>query len=85
MRNSRKQNDKPSVRLLLATLSWLTNRPRRSDPVTQLAIAQHIHMLVLHPAADDFDVQAAFYMASKAGMDADGLLARFSGVATNLH
>lgn len=85
MRNSRDQNDKPSVRLLLAALSWLTNRPRHSDPATRLAIAHHIHMLLLHPASDSFDVQAAFYMAGKAGMDADGLLARFSAVATNLH
>jgi hypothetical protein len=42
-------------------------------------------MLVLHPASDNFDVQAAFYMASKAGMDAEGLLARFSAVKANLH
>jgi hypothetical protein len=85
MRNSRDKNNKPSVRLLLAALAWLTNRPRPSDPTTQLAIAQHIHMLVLHPASDNFDVQAAFYMASKAGMDAEGLLARFSAVKANLH
>ena len=85
MRNSRDQNDKPSVRLLLAALSWLTNRPRHSDPTTHRAIAHHIHMLVLHPASDSFDVEAAFYMAGKAGMDAEGLLARFSAVATNLH
>ncbi|SCX60935.1 hypothetical protein [Nitrosospira sp. Nsp1] len=85
MRNSRDLNDKPSVRLLLAALSWLTNKPRPGDPAMQLAIAHHIHMLVLHPASDSFDVQAAFYMAGKAGMDAEGLLARFSAVATNLH
>jgi hypothetical protein len=85
MRNSRDQNDKPSVRLLLAALSWLTNRPPHSDPATHKAIAHHIHMLVLHPASDSFDVQAAFYMAGKAGMDAEGLLARFSAIATNLH
>jgi hypothetical protein len=42
-------------------------------------------MLVLHPASDSFDVEAAFYMAGKAGLDAEGLLARFSAVATNLH
>jgi hypothetical protein len=85
MRNSRDKDDKPSVRLLLATLAWLVNRPHPSNPATRLAIAQHIHMLVLHPASDNFDVQAAFYMASKAGMDADGLLARFSAVKANLH
>jgi hypothetical protein len=85
MRNSRDQNDKPSVRVLLAALSWLAHKPRHADPATQLAIARHIHMLLLHPASDSFDVQAAFYMAGKAGMDADGLLARFSAVATNLH
>lgn len=85
MRNSGDQNDKPSVRLLLAALSWLTNRPRHSDPAAQQAIVHHIHMLLLHPASDSFDVQAAFYMAGKAGMDADGLLARFSAVAADLH
>lgn len=85
MRNSRDQNDRPSVRLLLATLSWLVNRRHPFDPATRLAIVQHIHMLVLHPASDNFDVQAAFYMASKAGMDADGLLARFSAVKASLH
>ena len=85
MKNFKDQNDKPSVRLLLAALSWLTNRPRHSDAATQLAIAHHIHMLLLHPASDSFDVQAALYMAGKAGMDADGLLARFSVVETNLH
>lgn len=85
MRNCRDQNDRPSVRLLLATLSWLTHRSRHPSAATQLAIAHHIHMLVLHPVSDNLDVQAAFYMASKAGMDAEGLLARFSAIATNLH
>jgi len=28
---------------------------------------------------------AGFYMASKAGMDAEGLLARFSGIGANLY
>jgi hypothetical protein len=61
------------------------NRPRHSDAATQQAIAHHVHMLLLHPASDSFDVQAAFYMAGKAGMDADGLHARFSSVATGFH
>jgi hypothetical protein len=61
------------------------NRPRHSDAATQQAIAHHVHMLLLHPASDSFDVQAAFYMAGKAGMHADGLRARFSSVATDFH
>lgn len=85
MRNPGDQNKKPSVRPLLAALSWLTNRPRHGDPAMQLAIAHHVRMLLLHPVLDSFDVQAAIYMARKAGMDADGILARSSNVAKNLH
>ncbi len=73
------------MRLLLAALSWLTNRTCHCDRATQLAITRHIHMLLLHPASDNFDIQAAFCMAGKAGMDAHGLLARFSAIAKNLH
>ncbi|MEO6823205.1 MAG: hypothetical protein ABI167_00460 [Nitrosospira sp.] len=74
-------NNKPSVRLLLAAL-WLTNRANRSDPATQRAIAHHIHMVLLHPHSDNIDVQAAFDMAGKTGMDVDELLASFSAVMT---
>lgn len=35
----------------------------------------------MHPASDTFDIQAALYMAGRAGMDADGLLAGFAGAA----
>jgi hypothetical protein len=86
MRNSNDQYDNPSVRLLLALLSWLTARRRRPlDPTTQSAIARHLHMLVLHPASDSFDIPAALYMAGRTGMDTEGLLARFGGIAASLH
>lgn len=76
-------NNKPSVRLLLAALSWLTKSPNHSDPATQRAIAHHIHMLVLHPYSDNIDVQAAFDMAGNTGMGVDALLASFSAARTN--
>jgi hypothetical protein len=41
------------------------NRPRHSDAATQQAIAHHVHMLLLHPASDSFDVQAAFYKPAR--------------------
>ncbi|MGH8684039.1 MAG: hypothetical protein ACREUM_01670 [Nitrosospira sp.] len=86
MQHSKDRHDKPSVRLLLAALSWLTTRRRQPpDPATQSAIAHHLHMLVLHPASDSIDIQAGFYMAGRTGMDADGLLARFAGIATRFH
>ncbi|MBA4142926.1 MAG: hypothetical protein H0X43_07950 [Nitrosospira sp.] len=86
MRNSKERDDKPSVKLLLAALAWLTTRRGRApDPATQLAIAHHLHLLVLHPATDTIDVQAALYMASKTGMDATGLLARYGGITARLH
>ena len=86
MRNSKEQRDKPSVKLLLAALSWLTVKQRHpTDSATQLKISHHLHMLVLHPASDSFDIQAGLYMAGRAGMDADGLLARYVGVAAKLH
>ncbi|WP_151898900.1 hypothetical protein [Nitrosospira lacus] len=86
MKNSKDEQDKPSVSLLLAALSWLTSRRRRPlDPATRFAIAHHFHLLVLHPASDSFDIQAALYMAGRMGIDADGLVARFSGTPANLH
>jgi hypothetical protein len=86
MRNPRDPYDQSSVRLLLAALSWLTTRRRQPlDSITRSAIARHLHMLVLHPASDSFDIQAALYMAGRAGMDAEGLLARFAGIAASLH
>ena len=86
MRNSKDGQDQPSVSLLLAALSWLTARRRRPpDRATQSAIAHHLHLLVLHPASDSFDIQAALYMAGRAGIDADGLVARFSGIPASLH
>ncbi|WP_143058180.1 hypothetical protein [Nitrosovibrio sp. Nv6] len=82
MQNSRSKHDRPSVRLLLAVLSWLTTRRRRlPDSATQAAIAHHFHLLVLHPSSDSIDIQAGIHMASRAGMDAAGLLARYSGAA----
>lgn len=86
MKNFKDQHDKPSVKLLLAALSWLTTRRRRPpDLATQSAITHHLHMLVLHPASDNIDIQAGFYMAGRTGMDADGLLARFGDAATRYH
>ncbi|MDQ3186312.1 MAG: hypothetical protein M3Q16_07645 [Pseudomonadota bacterium] len=86
MQNFKDQHDKPSVKLLLAALSWLTTRRQRPlDLATQSAIAHHLHMLVLHPASDSIDIHAGFYMAGRTGMDADGLLARFGGIATRFH
>ena len=84
MRNSKSQ-DRPPVKLLLSVLSWLTDRRRISDPAIQSAIAQHFHLLVLHPASDSIDIQAGIYMAGRAGMDAAGLLARYAGVKMSLH
>ncbi|KIO48219.1 hypothetical protein [Nitrosospira sp. NpAV] len=86
MKNFRNDQDKPSVSLLLAALSWLTSRRQRPpDPAMQSAIAHHLHLLVMHPASDSFDIQAAIYMAGRAGMDAGGLVARFSGIPASLH
>lgn len=85
MRNS-KDEHKPSVSLLLAALSWLTAKRRcPPDPATRSAIAHHLHLLVLHPASDSFDIQAALYMAGRAGIDANGLIASFSGIPAGLH
>ncbi|SOD41752.1 hypothetical protein SAMN06298226_2054 [Nitrosovibrio sp. Nv4] len=82
VQNSRSKYDRPSVRLLLAVLSWLTTRRHRlPDPATQAAIAYHFHLLVLHPSSDSIDIQAGIHMAGRAGMDAAGLLARYSGPA----
>jgi hypothetical protein len=86
MKNSRDEQDKPSVSLLLAALSWLTSRRGRPlDPAMRSAIAHHLYLLVMHPASDSFDIQAALYMAGRAGIDAGGLVARFSGIQARLH
>jgi hypothetical protein len=86
MRNLKSQYEKPSVRLLLAVLSWLTIRCHRlPDAATQSAIAHHFHLLVLHPASDSIDIQAAIHMAHRTGMDAAGLLARYAGAKASLH
>lgn len=82
MQNSTDPHDEPSVKLLLSALSWLTARRRlHPDAATRSAIAHHLRLLVMHPASDTFDIQAALYMAGRAGMDADGLLAGFAGAA----
>ena len=35
--------------------------------------------------SDSFDIQAALYMAGRAGIDANGLIAHFSGIPASLH
>ena len=86
MQNLKSQYEKPSVRLLLGVLSWLTTRRHRlPDAATQSAIAHHFHLLVLHPASDSIDIQAAIHMARRTGMDAAGLLARYAGAKASLH
>jgi len=80
-----KAQERPSVWLLLSVLSWLTTLQRIPDPAVQSAIAQHFHLLMLHPAADSIDIQAGIYMARRTGMDSAGLLARYTSITTNLH
>ncbi|HEU4854474.1 MAG TPA: hypothetical protein VFS89_04200 [Nitrosospira sp.] len=83
MRSSKAQ-ERPQVRLLLSVLSWLTAL-RIPDPAVQSAIAQHFHLLILHPAADSIDIQAGIYMARRTGMDSVRLLARYTGITPSLH
>lgn len=86
MQNLKSQYERPTVRLLLAVLSWLTTRRHQPpDAAIRSAIAHHFHLLVLHPASDSIDIQAGIYMARRTGMDAAGLLARYAGVKMNLH
>jgi hypothetical protein len=89
MQNRGKSNEKPPVSLLLAVLSWLTTRPGAvrtdADRVTRTAITHHFQLLVLHPASDNIDIQAGIYMAERAGVDANDLLARFVGITGRLH
>ena len=83
--SSSKAQQRQSVRLLLSALSWLTTLQRIPDPAVQSAIAQHFHLLILHPAADSIDIQAGIYMARRMGMDSARLLARYTGITTSLH
>lgn len=76
----------PPVKVLLAALVWLAARQRQApDPATLCAIAHHLHLLVLHSAADHADVQAGLRLAGAAGLDAVELLARCAGATTSLH